>query len=101
MLLFTGSRIDAREAARIGLVNQIVAGAELNDTVNDLAQRIAENAPLSLAAAKLAVHQAVREGIGCDQTALEAAIDRCYDSEDYREGRAAFREKRMPRFAGK
>ena len=93
MLLYTGGRIPAREAERIGLVNKVVADADLSDAVRDLARTIADNAPLSVRAAKLAVS-------GDDSAATEAAITACFDSADYREGRAAFAEKRAPRFVG-
>ncbi|HET9019178.1 MAG TPA: enoyl-CoA hydratase [Acetobacteraceae bacterium] len=94
MLLYTGSRIPAREAERIGLVNRVVADGELSDVVLDLARSIADNAPLSVRAAKLAV-------AGEDEAVVAAAIDACFDSEDYREGRAAFAGKRAPRFRGR
>ena len=93
MLLYTGNRIGAREAERIGLVNQVVADADLSDTVLDLARTIADNAPLSVRAAKLAV-------AGDDPVATDAAIAACFDSADYREGRQAFAGKRAPRFRG-
>jgi enoyl-CoA hydratase/carnithine racemase len=99
MLLYTGSRIEAREAERIGLVNKVVPDEELSDTVVDLARGIADNAPLSIRAAKLAVAAAERAE-SADRAALDAAIAACFDSADYREGRAAFAEKRSPRFRG-
>jgi enoyl-CoA hydratase/carnithine racemase len=99
MLLYTGTRIGAREAERIGLVNKVVADADLSDTVVDLACSIADNAPLSVRAAKLAVTAAERPE-QADQEGLDAAISACFDSADYREGRAAFQEKRSPRFRG-
>jgi enoyl-CoA hydratase len=99
MLLYSGSRIGAREAERIGLVNQVVPDADLSDTVVDLARTIADNAPLSVRAAKLAVAAAERPAMA-DQDALDQAIAACFDSADYREGRAAFAEKRSPRFRG-
>ena len=99
MLLYTGARIDGREAARIGLVNQVVADEDLSDTVVDLARAIADNAPLSVRAAKLAV-AAAEEPDAADHHALDAAVAACFDSEDYKEGRAAFHEKRLPQFRG-
>jgi enoyl-CoA hydratase len=99
-LLFTGSRIDAEEAQRIGLVNRVVPDQDLSDTVLELARRIADNAPLSVRAAKRAVNAAVKSESERDAAAVHAAVAACFDSADYREGRTAFMEKRTPRFTG-
>jgi enoyl-CoA hydratase/carnithine racemase len=101
MLLLTGRRIDATEAQRIGLINKVVDDAELSDVVLDLAREIADNAPLSVRAAKLAVNEAVRDAAERDAEAVAAAVAACFDSADYREGRTAFMEKRSPRFQGR
>jgi enoyl-CoA hydratase/carnithine racemase len=99
MLLFTGQRIDAKEAERIGLVNRVVDDADLSDTVVDLARTLADNAPLSLRTGKFAVGSVVDGGARREQ--VEAAVAACFDSKDYREGRTAFMEKRTPRFTGR
>jgi enoyl-CoA hydratase/carnithine racemase len=99
LLLYSGSRIEAREAQRIGLVNRVVPDQDLSDQVVDLARTIADNAPLSVWAAKLAV-AAAADPAYADHDAVQAAIAACFDSADYREGRAAFAEKRTPRFRG-
>jgi enoyl-CoA hydratase/carnithine racemase len=99
MMLFSGLRIDGAEAARIGLVNRVVHEEELTETVLQLAREIAENAPLSVRAAKLAVAAAVDPA--AEVAAVERAVLACFDSADYREGRAAFAEKRRPRFVGR
>ena len=101
MLLYTGARVDGREAARMGLVNQVVPDEELSDRVVDLARTIADNAPLSVRAAKLAVRAALVDPQARDLDGLERAAQACFDSGDYKEGRTAFLEKRAPRFGGR
>ncbi len=101
MILYTGARIDAAEAGRIGLVNRVVPDAELSDTVLEIARTIAGNAPLSIAASKHAVEQAVRDPDKRDLAGLAAHMEACFDSADYREGRTAFMEKRPPVFQGR
>ena len=100
-LLFTGSRIGAEEAQRIGLVNRVVADEDLNETVFDLARTIADNAPLSLRGMKLAVNESVKSESERDVAAVNAAVLACFDSADYREGRRAFMEKRKPVWQGR
>jgi enoyl-CoA hydratase/carnithine racemase len=99
-MLYTGSRIDATEAQRIGLINKVVKPEVLSEEVVDIARTIADNAPLTIRAAKLAVNAAVSSASERDMETLNAAILTCFDSQDYREGRAAFMEKRAPRFRG-
>jgi enoyl-CoA hydratase len=101
MLLYTGARIEAAEAERIGLINRVVPDEELSDVVADLARTIADNAPLSVAAAKLIVNQATKSERERDVVAVHRVVSACFDSEDYREGRRAFMEKRTARFLGR
>ena len=101
MLLYTGARVDGHEAARIGLVDEVVPDEALSDRVVDLARTIADNAPLSVGAAKLAVAAALADAGARDMEGVERAVAACFDSEDYREGREAFLEKRAPRFQGR
>ncbi len=101
MLLYTGSRITGAEAARIGLVNQVVPDEDLNDRVVDLARTLADNAPLSLRAAKITVGACLDDPESRDHDAIQHATAACFDSDDYREGRTAFMEKRTPRFTGR
>jgi enoyl-CoA hydratase len=101
MILFTGERFGAAEAARIGLVNQVVPEAELDATVAKLAQTMAGNAPLSLVGMKFILSQSLRDPDDRDMEAVTQAVATCFDSADYTEGRTAFMEKRKPRFQGK
>lgn len=101
MLLYSGLRIEAGEAQRIGLVNRVVANEELSDVVVDLARTIADNAPLSVRAMKRTVTEALKDESQRDLISVEESIAACFNSEDYREGRVAFMEKRTPRFLGR
>jgi len=101
MILYTGTRMGADEAARIGLVNRVVPDAELSDAVLELARTIAGNAPLSIAANKLCIDQVLKDPADRDLDAVARAGRTCLDSADYREGRTAFMEKRKPRFQGR
>jgi enoyl-CoA hydratase/carnithine racemase len=99
-LAFSAHRIDAAEALRIGLVNHVVPDAELEARVRDLAGRIAANAPLTLRQVKVALREVRSAPAAQDVEAVQRLVDACYRSEDYREGQAAFAEKRHPRFRG-
>jgi len=101
MILYTGRRITADEAARIGLINQVVDDDALADTVLELARTIAGNAPLSIAASKLCIDSVLQDPADRDLEAIARAGRACLDSADYREGRTAFMEKRKPRFIGR
>jgi enoyl-CoA hydratase len=101
MILYTGTRMGAEEAARIGLINKVVPEESLTDTVLELARTIAGNAPLSIAANKLCIDNILKDPADRDLEAIARAGHTCLDSEDYREGRTAFMEKRQPRFQGR
>ena len=99
-MFFTGRQFDAREAERMGLVNRVVADDKLESVVEEMARTIAENAPLTVRCAKLVVGESLKDPSARDLEACERAVEACFASSDYKEGQAAFMEKRKPKFIG-
>jgi enoyl-CoA hydratase/carnithine racemase len=100
-IFFTAGKFTAEEARTMGLVNRIVPPAELESYVRNFAGTIAANAPLTIKAAKMAATAAAKDESRRDMAAINAAVDACFKSADYIEGRRAFMEKRKPVFQGR
>jgi len=101
LLMYTGMRINSAEALRIGLVERVLPDAELWDATMDIARTISGNAPLAIRAAKLTIAAVLKDAGDRDMEAIKSIGAACMDSEDFREGRRAFMEKRKPQFRGR
>lgn len=100
-LLMTGDRIDAAEALRIGLVQQVVPREELLETALALATTIAERSPIATQRVKYMVRVAQNVGIDAGLLVENDSFSYLMMTEDAAEGRAAFAEKRTPHFKGR
>jgi enoyl-CoA hydratase len=100
-IFMSARKFDAREALRMGFVSQVVPVASLEKTVADYCRMVAQNAPLTVAAAKYAVQQWLKDGKDRDLERAMKMVEACFASEDHKEGRKAFMEKRTPEFKGK
>lgn len=98
-LLLTAEPIDAARAREVGLVNEVVPGAELRARAQALALTIAGNAPLTVRAAKRMVYRAFTTPEAFAEA--EATWEPVYRSEDAQEGPRAFAEGRPPRWRGR
>jgi len=101
LMLLTGDPVDAEEALRIGLVSRVLPPAELPAAAESIARRIAANAPLAVRAAKRLVREGLdltlAQGLAAERTAWGLLCD----TEDRREGREAFAQKRAAVWRGR
>jgi len=101
LIMYTGMRIESAEALRIGLVDRVVPDSELWNATLEIARAISGNAPLAIQAAKITIAQVLKDEGQRDMEAIKQIGVACMDSEDFREGRRAFMEKRKPKFTGR
>ena len=100
-IFYTARQLTAAEARRWGMVNEIVADDALETTVMGIANTIADNAPMTIATIKRSTVEILKNQADQDVAACDAMVTACFASNDYKEGRKAFMEKRKPQFTGK
>ena len=99
-IMFSGRYFDAEEALAMGLIHFVKPSAEVEGFALKYADTVAQNAPLTVRAAKAALNAFERGGRVEELAIVERLVDACFDSADYVEGRAAFAAKRKPKFRG-
>jgi len=98
-IMITARQFSADEALRMGLVHKVVPVAELETATRAYCDMIAANAPLTIRTAKRVIAEVLKTDY--DAARCDAWVKECFESEDYREGRRAFMEKRKPVFKGR
>lgn len=100
-LIFTGRRVNAREALELGLVNRVCPQAELLAECHKMAAMICETGPIAVAQAKYAINKGMETDLNTGLAIESNAYWLTIPSQDRLEGLAAFREKRKPVYKGK
>jgi enoyl-CoA hydratase/carnithine racemase len=100
-LIFTGDFLEAREAERIGLLNRLVPAERLEEETMTLARRLADGPPIAIRLSKLQIYKGLEMDLEAALEMAAAAELIASNSEDHREGVAAFMEKRAPHYVGR
>src|ERR1700687_2037966 len=100
LIMDPGMKGDCAEELRLGLLDRVLPGAELWSATMEIARTISGNAPPAIQAAKITIAQVLKDPDKRDMDAIKQIGTACMDSEDFREARRAFMEKRKPQFKG-
>ena len=100
-IFFTGRRLDAAEALRIGLINRVAEPEGLQALLAEYTSAVTSGAPLTIKAGKRIIRELLELDADFDAEMCRRLILDCFESDDYAEGRRAFMEKRKPVFKGK
>ncbi|MDB5742483.1 MAG: hypothetical protein JWR68_798 [Polaromonas sp.] len=100
-LALTGQRINAHEAQRVGLINEVVPKGTAILRARQIAQQILACAPLAIEATKQVILKSLEYGLEASIEASYPAVQRMLASDDAREGPKAFAEKRKPQWSGR
>ncbi|MEY3629883.1 MAG: hypothetical protein RLY91_1649 [Pseudomonadota bacterium] len=100
-IFVTARRFDAQDALRMGFVSRVCSGSEIDAVVDQYTKMIAENAPLTVAASKFNIRQVCAHPDEQDMDRAVQMVKNCFASEDFKEGRTAFMEKRAAQFKGR
>ena len=98
--MFTADKISAEEALTCGLIQKLISEDDIETFVKDYALTISKNAPLTIKAMKQIGVEIFKNPDQRDLSICEQLASACFDSEDYKEGRRAFMEKRQANFKG-
>lgn len=99
-ILFTSRRYSAAEALRMGLLHAAVPKSVLVPFTRSYVQQITANAPMSVRTMKFTINEVLKDAAERRVDICDADFIKCFESNDYKEGRAAFMEKREPQFTG-
>ena len=100
-VFLSAERYPAARAKELGLIQYVVPKEELDQTLNSYLAKINANAPLTMAAGKTMIKALSDRTISLDEQEMKRLVIQCFESDDYKEGKLAFAEKRAPVFKGK